>query len=188
MALVFAPCTGAAEVVRAGCTENDFLLVTIDNESFTQEFVLTGVQLELSGNYQFLHTVNDFIYFYAFGDRVGMLTLTGVSFLNTCDAVEKDGAKLFRIYDWYNENKTAARGGRSLNVVLTTPNGDVVRLYGFLTGVKVDLQQGNTGPIGYWTLRMEVVPMKTTPTNNSGGGFIPNGFTPANPTGGASFV
>jgi hypothetical protein len=170
MSLVFSPCTGAAEVVRAGCTENDFLLVSIDSDSFTQEFILTGTQLEMSGNYQFLHTVNDFVYFYAFGDRVGLLTLTGVSFLNTCDAVEKDGAKLFRIYDWYHENKSAARGGKSLDVVLTPPKGDPVRLHGFLTGVKLDLQQGNTGPIGYWTLRMEVLPQKTTAGGAAGGG------------------
>ena len=158
MSLVFSPCTGAAEVVRAGCTPDDFLIVTFDNNSFTQEFILTGVQLELSGNYQFLHTVNDFVYFYSFGDRVGLLTLTGVSFLNTCDSVEKDGAKLFRIYDWYNENKATKREGKSLLVALTPPKGEPVRLYGFVTGVKVDLQQGNTGPIGYWTVRLEVLP------------------------------
>lgn len=158
MSLVFAPCTGAAEVVRAGCSPDDFLTVRFDDDTFTEEFILTGVQLEFSGNYQFLHTVNDFVYFYSFGDRVGLLTLSGVSFLNTCDAVEKDGAKLFRIYDWYQENKAVKREGNALIVILTPPSGETVELYGFVTGVKIDLQQGNTGPIGYWTVRVEVLP------------------------------
>lgn len=159
MAMVFAPCTGAVEVSRKECTPNDFLMVVINGKYFTNEYVVTGVSLELSGNYQFLHTVNDFVYFYAFGDRVGLLTITGVGFLKTCDGA-KEGAKIFEIYDYYNKNKTAAKGGESLEVILAPPNGKPVELHGFLTGVKLDLNQSDTGPVGYWTLRIEVLPKK----------------------------
>lgn len=160
MAMVFAPCTGAVQVVRQGCSANDFLIVRIDGDNFTDQFILQGVTLELSGNYQFLHTVNDFVYFYAFGDRVGMLTLTGIGFLKTCDAA-KEGAKIFQIYTYYNQKKTAARGGKALDVILTPPTGEPVKLHGFLTGVKIDVTQSDTGPVGYWTLRMEVLPQRT---------------------------
>lgn len=44
-------------------------------------FPVTGFALEVGGNYQFLHTVNDFIYFYSFGDRVGELNVTGMAFI-----------------------------------------------------------------------------------------------------------
>jgi hypothetical protein len=159
MPVVFTPCTGAVEVSRPGCRDTDFLMVLINGKSFTGEFILTGVTMELSGNYQFLHTVNDFVYFYAFGDRVGLLTLTGVGFLKTCPGA-KEGAQIFKIYDYYNENKTAARGGKTLDIILMPPGGKHVALHGFLTGVKIDVSQSDTGPIGYWTLRMEVLPKK----------------------------
>jgi hypothetical protein len=159
MPMVFTPCTGAVEVSRRECSASDFLMVIIDGLTFTNEYILTGTSLELSGNYQFLHTVNDFVYFYAFGDRVGLLTLTGVGFLKTCPGA-KDGSKVFAIYDYYNKNKTAAKEGKALEVILVPPDGDAIELHGFLTGVKVDLNQSDTGPVGYWTLRMEVLPKK----------------------------
>ena len=166
--MVFTPCTGAVEVARKGCTDADFLTITIDGNKFTNEFILQGVTLEMSGNYQFLHTVNDFVYFYSFGDRVGMLTVTGIGFLNTCNragdgtfvSTQKEGANIFQIYKYYNDNKAVAREGKALNIVLTAPSGPPVKLHGFLTGMKIDVNQSDTGPIGYWTLRLEVLPQK----------------------------
>lgn len=160
MPMVFTPCTGAVEVSRRECAQSDFLAMHIGAGPFTTEFIVTGVSLELSGNYQFLHTVNDFVYFYAFGDRVGLLTVNGVGFLKTCPATLKEGARIFKIYDFYNENKTAAKGGKALDVILMPPDGPHVELHGFLTGVKIDINQSETGPIGYWTLRIEVLPKK----------------------------
>jgi hypothetical protein len=161
--MVFTPCTGAAEVSRQGCTSNDFLMISIGDKTFTDEFIVQGVTLELSGNYQFLHTVNDFIYFYAFGDRIGTLTVTGVGFIKVCAAGEstpKNGAKIFEIYNYYNENKTVARNGKALDIVLTPGGGAPIKLHGFLTGIKIDATQGDSGPVGYWTMRLEVLPQK----------------------------
>ena len=42
---------------------------------------VTGFALEVGGNYQFLHTLNDLVYFYSFGDRVGELNITGMAFI-----------------------------------------------------------------------------------------------------------
>jgi hypothetical protein len=159
MPMVFTPCTGAVQLNRKECSANDFLIVRIDGTNFTDQFILQGVTLEMSGNYQFLHTVNDFVYFYAFGDRIGLLTLTGIGFLKTCDDA-KEGAKIFQIYNYYNSKKSAAKGGKSLDVVLMPPAGGPIKLHGFLTGMKVDVTQSDTGPVGYWTLRLEVLPQK----------------------------
>lgn len=159
--MVFTPCTGAVEVTRIGCTDADFLIITIEGKTFTSEFVLQGITLEMSGNYQFLHTVNDFVYFYSFGDRVGNLTVTGIGFLKTCEGA-KTGSAIFNVYKYYNENKTVARSGRALNIVLSAPAGPPIKLHGFLTGMKLDVNQSETGPIGYWTLRFEVMPQKET--------------------------
>lgn len=166
--MVFTPCTGAVEVNRKGCTDSDFLTIKINDDIFTSEFILQGVTLELAGNYQFLHTVNDFVYFYSFGDRVGTLTVMGVGFLQTCSSggdgtfvsVPKSGANIFYAYEYYNKNKSVARRGKTLKIVLTPPSGNPVKLHGFLTGMKTEVNQSDSGPVGYWTFRFEVLPQK----------------------------
>lgn len=163
--MIFAPCTGAVEMTRLGCTDADFLTIKIDGEKFSGDYIVQGVTLELSGNYQFLHTVNDFVYFYAFGDRVGMLTVNGIGFLKVCSGKDgtgkgSDGASIAAIYKFYNDKKTAAKGGKALDIVLAPPTGNPIQLHGFLTGIKLDVTQGEQGPVGYWTLRLEVLPKK----------------------------
>ena len=164
--LVFTPCTGAVAVSRLQCSQSDFLNLKIDGTNFSGNYVLTGVTLEMSGNYQFLHTVNDFVYFYAFGDRVGLLTANGVGFIKTCPGTSQN-AQILSVYEYYMNNRTAARGKKSLLITLSTSQKSVT-LYGFLTGVKLDVNDSNFGPIGYWSMRFEVLPQKIT--NNSGGG------------------
>ncbi|NDD53048.1 hypothetical protein EBZ39_04075 [bacterium] len=162
--MAFAPCTGAVEVTRFGCSQEDFLVIKVGGKNFSTEFIVMGVTLEMAGNYQFLHTVNDFVYFYAFGDRVGSLTVTGIGFLKMCSDIvpfkAKEGAKIFEVYKYYNENRSAAKKGEALDIVLTAPSGDPIRLHGFLTGIKIDNAQSDTGPIGHWTMRFEVLPQK----------------------------
>lgn len=156
--LVFTPCTGGVVIKRTGCDENTFLVATIDNTDFAKDYFLSGISLELSGNYQFLHTVNDFVYFYAFGDRVGTLTVTGIGFLNTCPG-SAGTPPILGIYDFYLEKRTAVRGGKALEIVLSS-QGKQIALWGFLTGVKFDISDSEFGAIGYWTLRLEVLPKK----------------------------
>lgn len=186
--LAFAPCTGAVEVSRMGCSENDFLTIKIGaGTNFTSEFILQGVSLELSGNYQFLHTVDDFVYFYAFGDRVGSLTVRGIGFLRICPPARlqdttKKGAAILELYDYYNNNKAIARRGMALDIVLTAPSGHSIQLYGFLTGMRMDINQEDSGPIGSWILRFDVLPKKSeykAPETNiipqTGGEFLAPG-------------
>lgn len=156
--LVFTPCTGGVEIFRQHCSQSDFLLIIIDGKYFSGEYIVNGVTLELSGNYQFLHTVNDFVYFYAFGDRVGTLTVNGIGFIKTCPGTSGK-THIFDIYQYYTDNRTAVRGGQSLDITLAS-QGRSITLHGFLTGVKLDVNESDMGPIGYWTLRFEVLPQK----------------------------
>lgn len=167
MSLVFSPCAGAVIVSRAGCSPSDFLKITVSDSGggplgiLTQEFIVQGVTLEMSGNYQFLHTVNDFVYFYSFGDKIGSLSVTGVGFLSTCptgNGPSKTGANISKVYEYYNARKTIARGGRALVIVLAPPTGPQIKLHGFLTGVKLDIAEQDFGPVGYWVLRFDVLP------------------------------
>lgn len=156
--LVFTPCTGGVEIVRQHCPPDNFLTITIDGKEFSGTYITTGITLELSGNYQFLHTVNDFVYFYAFGDRVGLLTVNGIGFINTCDGTTGK-THIFDLYDYYMSNRTSVRRGRALDITLSSQSR-AISLHGFLTGIKLDVNQSDMGPIGYWTLRFEVLPRK----------------------------
>lgn len=76
---VFSQCDGIVARVDARCN-NDALLFKINFDGYDVYLPVTGFALEMGGNYQFLHTVSDFIYFYSFGDRVSELTVTGMAF------------------------------------------------------------------------------------------------------------
>lgn len=181
MPQVFAPCTGAVEVVRSDCKPEDFLLVTVNDEKITETFIVTGVSLEMTGNYQFLHTVNDFVYFYAFGDRVGTLNISGVSFIKSCPQNTKTGSRFLTTYKYYLRNRAAVRGGKAVTVTLATPD-DQVTFYGFLVGMRIDAADSALGPIGHWTMRFDVLPQKqkAPPTDFGAPEFRgPGGFIPA---------
>ena len=149
---IFKPCSGAAEIQR-DCEENGVL--QIDAAGLSEQALITGMTLELSGNYQFLHTLNDLIYFYAFGDRVGTLNLTGIGFVVPCSNVKK--GSVLKIYDYYKKNRAAKSGGEAISIVLTSRDGKI-QLWGFLTGMRIDVTDSQMGTVGYWTLRFEVIP------------------------------
>lgn len=151
---VFTPCSGAVEIKR-DCPSNQALSIFIG--SGRVDGIITGMTLEMSGNYQFLHTVNDFVYFYAFGDRVGTLTLTGLGFMTACPGSSKGG--ILKLYDYYMSNRAIKRGGKALRVVISggQPSASI-KLWGFLTGMRMDIADSQMGTVGYWTLRFEVLP------------------------------
>ena len=153
MAVVFTPCNGAVEIARPNCTQLDVLTIDIDGPVTA---IVTGMTLEMSGNYQFLHTLNDFVYFYSFGDRVGTLNLTGIGFIRTCANSSK--GSVIKMYDYYME-KRAAKQQEALNIVLTG-DSQSIKLWGFLTGMRLDITDSQMGAIGYWSLRFEVLPQK----------------------------
>ena len=48
--------------------------------------IITRIGVAAAGNYQFLHTIGNDVYIYVFGDRMGDVTLHGLSFANGCPA------------------------------------------------------------------------------------------------------
>jgi len=151
---VFTPCSGAVEIQR-DCPANQVLKILVNDDILAG--IITGMTLEMSGNYQFLHTVNDFVYFYAFGDRVGTLTLTGLGFMTACAGSAKGG--ILQLYDYYMSNRSIKRGGKAMPIVIEggEPSASVA-LWGFLTGMRMDVADSQMGTVGYWTLRFEVLP------------------------------
>lgn len=152
--LVFSPCNGAVEIARPDCPSTEVLTIEVGESQL--DAIVTGMTLEMSGNYQFLHTLDEFVYFYAFGDRVGTLNLTGLGFTASCAGGK---GEILSLYDYYMEKRAAKSGGNALSVVLTA-NGKSVKLWGFLTGMRIDVSDSQMGIVGYWSLRFDVLPQK----------------------------
>lgn len=150
MAIVFTPCAGAVGIVREGCSDTDHL--SIDIPGF--EGIITSLSLELSGNYQFLHTLNDFIYVYSFGDRIGTLNVSGVGFTKTCDGGK---GSLLKVYEYYKDKRISK--AKSAMTIVIRDSEATGTFFGFLTGARIDATSDTAvGPLGYWSLRFELLP------------------------------
>ena len=162
MPAIFSPCVGAVTKVPSCGTEQKVFSIEFDDVTTTPGWFwstpavkltapITGFALEQNGNYQFLHTVNDFIYVYSFGDRVGELVVSGIGFAATCASA--NNAKLCNVYDFYRKNKLSVNG-RLLVTLGDCPNST---FYAFLTGCRLEMQDAAT-MLGQWSLRLSIIP------------------------------
>ena len=71
----------------------------------THSSIITRVQLSHQGNYQFLHTIGNDVYVYVFGDRMGSITVSGLS-MQGC-GVANHGIEY--VMAWYRQNRIANR-------------------------------------------------------------------------------
>jgi hypothetical protein len=182
MSLVFTPCAGVVEVKREWCGEESFFTLKVDGQAIRG--ISTGVEIEMAGNYQFLHTVNNFIYFYAFGDRVGTINVTGLGFVKACGS---NKGELLQLYDYYIDKRAAANGKKSATLTISSGTGGTKTFRGFLTGMRMDIRATEAmGTVGYWTFRFEVVP--TTNSGGSGRGGFTYGFGTGMASSGAGAV
>lgn len=73
--------------------------------------IITGMTLAQQTNTQFLHTIGSLVYVYVFGDRIGTLQLSGLSFASPCgqagDVGPNHGAG--KMLDWYRTNRVSRR-------------------------------------------------------------------------------
>jgi len=157
MSSIFSPCSGAVVVPRPWCPATE--TVTVQLAGVEIPALISGMTLEMSGNYQFLHSLNELVYFYAFGDRVGTLVLNGLGFLVACGGRGSKLPEFDGLYSFYMKNRAAASGNKAMQIVLTN-SGKSIQLWGFLTGMRIDVTDSQMGVIGYWTMRFEVLPQK----------------------------
>lgn len=120
--------------------------------------IITRIGVSAAGNYQFLHTIGNDVYVYVFGDRMGEITLHGLSFAQPCPATKKNISSADQIpavssdsqhgfeklFEWYSLNRIAA-----------TPNPAQVRIgakttfKGFITGCTGDVADSKTRTIQF---------------------------------------
>jgi len=157
MTALFTPCLGAIARIdpcpgETGTTFN----ITIERKAIT--LPVTGFVLEMQGNYQFLHALDKFIYFYSFGDRIGELTVSGLGFADNPTA--KDGcvlsdASICSVYEFYLKNRQS-KSKRALTISAGTCKP---AFKAFLTGMRLEVSSNVGGvPIGQWSLRFHTIP------------------------------
>lgn len=121
----------------------------------TQRSVITRLTLSHQGNFQFLHTLGNDIYIYVFGDRVGSVTLSGLSMAASCD----DSAALHggeMLLNWYAQNRIAQRQ----SPILVSLGAQTV-ISGFLIGLNQDVVDPQTRIMSF-VLNMAVIPGKVS--------------------------
>jgi len=151
MAVIFSPCFGAVVKV-AGCNTEPFF--SLNMEGLNDGIALTAPL-----------TVNDFIYVYSFGNRMGELTMSGIGFVRTCTDraftstpdLNTYAARLGRVFDFYRAQKLSSNGRLSVSI-----GGDKnATFYAFLTGMRIEMQDAAT-MVGQWSMRFSVVPKKNS--------------------------
>src|SRR5271165_5385492 len=75
--------------------------------------IITRFTFSQAVNAQFLHTLGNAIYIYTFGDRIGQVTISGLSFANDCNGngISTSGAHgAVNMIQWYQTNRLSNRG------------------------------------------------------------------------------
>ena len=95
--------------------------------------IITGVELQEQGNFQFQHTLGNEIFVYIFGDRIGSFGVSGLAFYDTCGpfgaAFNEPG--ITRVLRYYRANRLA---NRAAPLLITIQPALVARCY--LTGFR----------------------------------------------------
>lgn len=130
--------------------------------------IITGFEVQSASGVQFMHSLRDFIYIYVFGERIGRVTLTGVSFAHACERLDEaiptpDAGIQFLpnfhgleyVLGYYNFAKVSTTGF-PITIVL----GMSTVLYGFLVGVGVGMQDVDRR-VSQFSLSFQAIPQDT---------------------------
>lgn len=120
-------------------------------------FIVTQASINQSGNYQFLHTLQDMLYIYVFGDRVSEIQVSGVTFAGMCGGSRSmtgsSRSGTSEILDFYKRNKVSARAQPVL-----VRFGDQQHVFqSFLTGCQVEVARPEV-MLGQFFLRFHAAP------------------------------
>ena len=140
MPVIFEKNTGRVVSVPDRVASGTIRLVHVDGSggplSFRQHrTIITRLGMSVAGNYQFLHTIGNEVYVYVFGDRMGQITIHGLSFSSECPERNEDEHGFEKLYRWYQANRIASR-----RAPLSVTIGRSTAFEGFLVSLASDMQ------------------------------------------------
>ncbi len=142
-------------LVDAG-VQGDAFVANLDGDAairFDRErSIITRMTISQEANVQFLHTLGTHIYIYVFGDRIGSIGLSGLSFSGDCDIPglnQSHGGEL--MLAWYKQFRVSRRRSPVRVMVGNTP------IDGFVTGFNEDIVDPMTNLI-QWSVTLRSLP------------------------------
>lgn len=108
--------------------------------------IITRVGVSAAGNFQFLHTIGNDVYLYVFGDRMGDITLHGLSFAGgTCGKGGEQQQHGFEaLFSWYTKNRIAVQKEPAKVTI-----GRDTTFTGFIIGITADAADPKTRMIQF---------------------------------------
>lgn len=154
-ALLFPHARGTVKRVRGPSRRVAGFSVNVQGWDNRQRAIFTGGAVVQNGNFQFLHTLNDQIFIYVFGDRISEVILTGLSFGTYAGsgagcAPSQPGT--MDVFPFYQQNRLSVRGAPLL--IRMGRNG-VFR--GFLSGMNFNVLDPET-MLGQFSFRFHSFP------------------------------
>lgn len=95
--------------------------------------IVTGISVETENGTQFMHTLRDFVYVYTFGERIGRMKLTGLSFAAQCETNDAQYHGIEYVYAYYLEARASNLAGP-----LVVTIGGATSFFAFMTGMQFD--------------------------------------------------
>lgn len=118
--------------------------LTLDVAGFgdaqTSKSIITQMSVRRGANAQFVHTLQDLIYVYSFGERIGSITVAGLSFVDMCSDGASAGGRtgIEYVLDWYEQNRLGGGGVDPLRLLIGGAGGSGA-FKGYLIGLEVDV-------------------------------------------------
>lgn len=140
-----------------------FGIAGVTGPFFSTAAVITGIQGDLQTNTRFTHALDNNIYVYSFGDRMGQVTISGLAFEGDCFQARGQvptnplsGSSLLTGLDqvllFYRANRVSIS---NLPVIIFLGTISVIR--GYLVGINFATQSVET-KMTAWTMRVAARP------------------------------
>jgi hypothetical protein len=120
----------------------------------THRSIITRITMSMQGNFQFLHTIGNDIYVYAFGDRIGQISIFGLSMTRDCKSPGDTKHGFEKVYKWYQDNRIAKK-----KAPITISIGQDTTIEGFVVGLNADAVDPQTRVMQF-AIQMAVFPKK----------------------------
>jgi len=119
-----------------------------------QKSIITRMTVAQSSSYQFLHTLGGDIYIYVFGERIGTMSISGLSFAKSCAPGDDGQHGLEKMLKWYKQYRLSARP-TPVNILI----GSSTTLQAFVSDITGDVVDPSLFLV-QWTMNLMVIPDK----------------------------
>lgn len=116
--------------------------------------IITEFTVREQGGVQFMHTLQDMIYIYVFGDRISQMNIRGLSFWDICSGETYHGLEY--VQGFYLQNRVS-----QLATPVQVIFGGGTAFSGFLVGLSISLNNPENY-IGQFDLDFKVIPEQSS--------------------------